>query len=69
MAKLSCPRCTRSCRTMGSMMKHMKTAHGMTKTTARACCKRAMKAATRKAKKSKGKTRKAKKSKRGTRRR
>jgi hypothetical protein len=51
------------------MMKHMKTAHGMTKTTARACCKRAMKAATRKAKKSKGKTRKAKKSKRGTRRR
>jgi len=55
MAKLSCSRCTRSCRTMGSMMKHLKTAHGMSKTAARACCKKAMKAATRKAKrKSKG---------------
>ena len=65
MAKLSCPRCTRSCRTMGTMMKHMKAAHGMTKTAARSCCKRAMKAATRKAKRSKRGTRKAK----GTRRR
>ena len=57
MAKLSCPRCTRSCRTMGSMMKHLKNAHGMSKTASRSCCKRAMKAATRKAKgsrKSKG---------------
>ena len=65
MAKLSCSRCTRSCKTMGSMMKHLKTAHGMTKTAARACCKRAMKAATRKAKGS----RKAKKGTRRTRRR
>lgn len=56
MAKLSCPRCTRSSRTMGTMMKHLKAAHGMSKTTARACCKRAMKTATRKAKrKGKGK--------------
>jgi hypothetical protein len=47
------------------MMKHLKTAHGMTKTAARACCKRAMKAATRKAKGS----RKAKKGTRRTRRR
>lgn len=65
MAKLSCSRCTRSCRTMGSMMKHLKTAHGMTKTAARACCKRAMKAATRKAKGS----RKGRKGSRRTRRR
>jgi hypothetical protein len=63
MPKLSCPRCTRSCKTMGTMMKHLNTAHGMAKTTARACCKRAMKAATRKAKSSKRRTRK------GTRRR
>ena len=57
MGKLSCPRCTRSCKTMRSMMKHLKSAHGMKKTTAKACCKKAMKMATRKARKGSRRTR------------
>lgn len=61
MAKLSCPRCTRSCRTMRSMMKHLKAAHGMKKTTAKACCRKAMKTATRKAKKGSRRTRRSRK--------